>query len=162
MKKLLIVLMAVVAMFAFTACGGSGGSKEVKVEEFGLVGSISCRDLKWYGGGIHIKADIEKIDGLELDSFSLVRSVNGENRDVQTPIVLSSKNKISINDDMYVYDSTGDKPVLQVIDLVYLDKGTKRLYRGACEQPKHDSEEVARYVRVVDVPAPTNTSNVGN
>jgi len=153
MKKILMGLVAVMAMFAFTACGSSGDSKKDEtVKEFSLIGAIDCRGISELGGEVKLRAKVDYNDNIKRDSFTYEYSVDGETVDFETPIVslTADGSAYLLDGDMYIQSNESNNQITHVFDLSYLDGGYRRLYRGACVQGK--------YVSVVN----NNESNTSN
>jgi hypothetical protein len=138
MKKFVIGVMALVAVFMFSACGGSNGSskEDIGVENFDLIGAIDCRNVNDFGGEVKLRARVSYDEAIQVDSFTYEYSLNGNVVDFETPIVTTSRDGsvYELNGDMYIYPNNTDTDVVHVFDLTYLDGEVTRLYRGGCSQ----------------------------
>jgi len=145
MKKIMMMIMALVAMMMFTACGSGGNTKQDRgVEAFDLIGAIDCRNVNDYGGEVKLRARVSYDEAIQVDSFTYEYSIDGNVVDFETPIVTVSRDGsvYELNGDMYIYPNNGNSDIVHVFDLTYLDGGVTRLYRGGCRQ--------GQYVRVTD------------
>ena len=140
-----MMLLAIVAMFAFTACDNNGDIRKGEaVKDFSLIGAIDCRGLSEIGGEVRLRAKVSYDDNIKRDSFTYEYKINSNVVYFETPIVTLTADASAylLDGDMYIEPNESNNIITHVFELSYLDGGYRRLYRGACVQGK--------YVNVVD------------